>query len=78
MKIKLGHRVSEGLDFKLVNSYRMIILINENNHLNRIIKKNSGISRGLKIKLGHRISEGLDFKLVNKYEILTLMDDNEI
>ena len=55
----------------------MIILINENNHLERN-KKNSEIFKGLKIKLGHRISEGLDFKLVNKYEILTLMDDNEI
>ena len=31
LKIKLGHQISEGLDFKLVNSYRMIILINENN-----------------------------------------------
>ena len=55
----------------------MIILINENNHLERN-KKNSEIFKGLKIKLGHRISEGLDFKLVDKYGVLALVDDNGI
>ena len=55
----------------------MIILINQNNHLNRI-KRIVEFLGVWKIKLGHRISEGLDFKLVNKYGILTLMDDNEI
>ena len=39
----------------------MIILINEDNNLERN-KKNNRIFKGLKIKLRHRISEGLDFK----------------
>ena len=30
LKIKLGHQVFEGLDFKLVNSYGMMIFIDEN------------------------------------------------
>ena len=31
LKIKLGYRIYKGLDCKLVNLYRMIIPINENN-----------------------------------------------
>ena len=30
LKIKLGHRISEGLDFKLVDKYGIMILIDEN------------------------------------------------
>ena len=31
LKIKLGHRISEGLDFKLVDKYRILTQIEENN-----------------------------------------------
>ena len=55
-KIKLGHRIFEGLDFKWINEYGIIILIDENKFI-RIMEFS-----GLKIKLGHEIFEGLDFK----------------
>ena len=31
LKIKLGHWIFEGLNFKQINNYGIIILINENN-----------------------------------------------
>ena len=30
LKIKLGHQISEGLDFKLVNKYEILTLMDEN------------------------------------------------
>ena len=30
LKIKLGHRISEGLDFKLVNKYGILTLMDDN------------------------------------------------
>ena len=30
MKIKLGHRIAEGLDFKLVNKYEILTLMDDN------------------------------------------------
>ena len=30
LKIKLGHRISEGLDFKLVNKYEILTLMDDN------------------------------------------------
>ena len=57
LKIKLGYRISKGLDCKLVNLYRMIILINEDNHLNEIKRMVEFL--GLEIKLGYGIFEGI-------------------
>ena len=54
LKIKLGHWIFEGLDFKWINKYGILILIKENN-----IYTNSGIFRIEKIKLGHWIFIGL-------------------
>ena len=30
LKIKLGHRISEGLDFKLVDKYGVLTLVDDN------------------------------------------------
>ena len=53
LKIKLGHRISEGLDFKLVDKYGVLTLVDDN----EIWTNCWGI------KLRHMISlKALDFK----------------
>ena len=53
LKIKLGHRISEWLDFKLVNKYGILTLMDENEIWTNYWR----------IKLRHMISlKALDFR----------------
>ena len=68
LKIKLGHWIFEGLDFKQTNKYGIIILINENN-----IQTNSGIFQVEKLNQGigflkdQTLMNEILKKMINKY-----------